>query len=438
MDKIVCATDLSPASRPIVAAAGALARALSWPVELYHVVQAPPEPPPQLLTEADMIGELYRSAEAMIAEQAACLAACGVAVTTTIEIGLGRGIVRHASDVDAGLLVLGTHARRGAARFFLGSVAERTIQHAPCPVLVVPPRASGRLVAAPSAPGPMKVLVGVDFSRASDAALDWLHTFQLRVPCDARLIHLYAPPSEHQRLGVEPPEPFEASPEVVTVLARDLRAHVQRRLGMNAAVRIRPSWGDDGTSPAWEAETDDADLLVIGASQTRRSAALATVRGSRVPVLCVPEATLAPVETALAPVRAVLVPTDFSAGGNAAVAAACRLLLAGGGDIVLAHVARPDGPGLDPDRQNELETCLLGLLPSDLDTKAVHARTFVTADKSPATAIVQAVWRFAPDVVVMSAHGHANVRPDHRAPTTDHVMRHSPKPVMVVPAASER
>jgi nucleotide-binding universal stress UspA family protein len=35
------------------------------------------------------------------------------------------------------LVVMGTHGRRGMRRMVLGSVAERFVRHAPCPVLLV-------------------------------------------------------------------------------------------------------------------------------------------------------------------------------------------------------------------------------------------------------------------------------------------------------------
>ncbi len=50
-------------------------------------------------------------------------------------------IAQLAADVEADLLVVGTHGRRGVPRLILGSVAEATLRLAPCPVLVVRPKA---------------------------------------------------------------------------------------------------------------------------------------------------------------------------------------------------------------------------------------------------------------------------------------------------------
>jgi nucleotide-binding universal stress UspA family protein/CBS domain-containing protein len=54
-----------------------------------------------------------------------------------------RGIVEVAHDLGADLIVMPTHGRRGLPRFFLGSVAERVVREAPCPVLTVRPAAAG-------------------------------------------------------------------------------------------------------------------------------------------------------------------------------------------------------------------------------------------------------------------------------------------------------
>jgi nucleotide-binding universal stress UspA family protein len=50
-----------------------------------------------------------------------------------------HSIVQLASDVGAALIVIGTHNPKGIERLLLGSVAESTVRHARCPVLVIPP-----------------------------------------------------------------------------------------------------------------------------------------------------------------------------------------------------------------------------------------------------------------------------------------------------------
>jgi nucleotide-binding universal stress UspA family protein len=50
-------------------------------------------------------------------------------------------IAQLAADLEADLVVVGTHGRRGLSRMLLGSSAEATVRLAPCPVLVVRPKA---------------------------------------------------------------------------------------------------------------------------------------------------------------------------------------------------------------------------------------------------------------------------------------------------------
>lgn len=49
-------------------------------------------------------------------------------------------IAQLAADLEADLIVVGTHGRRGLRRLLLGSVAEGVVRHAPCPVFVVRPK----------------------------------------------------------------------------------------------------------------------------------------------------------------------------------------------------------------------------------------------------------------------------------------------------------
>jgi nucleotide-binding universal stress UspA family protein len=46
-------------------------------------------------------------------------------------------IARRAKKLRASMIVMGSHGRTGLSRFFLGSVAERTLRYAKCPVLIV-------------------------------------------------------------------------------------------------------------------------------------------------------------------------------------------------------------------------------------------------------------------------------------------------------------
>lgn len=80
-----------------------------------------------------------------------------------------REILAQAEANHAGLIVIGSHGRSGFQRLLLGSITEKVLRSARCPVMVVPPRATS-----PAAPGDRpfaRILCPVDFSCDAIAAL---------------------------------------------------------------------------------------------------------------------------------------------------------------------------------------------------------------------------------------------------------------------------
>jgi nucleotide-binding universal stress UspA family protein len=191
---------------------------------------------------------------------------------------------------------------------------------------------------------------------------------------------------------------------------------------------------------ASEAEAEGADLLVVGTSQHRiGSMGLGTMVSADLPVLCVPARLGATGAAApqIMPLRTLMVPTDLSALGNAAVAHACRMLAATGGTIFLCH-AVSDPRGLTLAERDELQWKLLELVPAEAPRLAIRARAFIQESGPPADAIVQAARRLGCDGIVMSSHGRSGLSGALLASVAEAVVRQSPVPVTVVSArASE-
>jgi len=436
MQTILCPIDLTDGSQRTLDVAADLAARLKSSIELLHVIHSPPGLPAEYLVDVALL-DVRDGARASLARKADELAARRVQARVHVSLDrVGEGILRRARETGAGLIVVGSHTRHAAARLFLGSTAERLVRTAPCPVVVVPPLAGTPPAIPAGPPRPLRLVAGIDLSPASDAVLSWLRTVSATTPCDLRLLHLYSPPREHERLGLSPPDPFEADPDVLAVLARELKARVVGALGDEpTTIRVRPWWGGEQNPLAWEAETDEADFLVVGASPRRHARALSAIRGATLPVICVPTAPAQDgVPAVLAPVRSVLVTTDFSPQGNAAVNEAYRLLLGTGGDVTLLHVTEKDKVGLDDQRAAELEACLLALVPEGSTSHAVRSRAVVVADADPAGAIIKSIHRLGPDLVVMSSHG-SDLRHAIHGSVTEKVLSAAVKPVLVVPAA---
>jgi nucleotide-binding universal stress UspA family protein len=89
----------------------------------------------------------------------------GVRATSVAVRGRAKEVLTHASE-DAELLVVGTRSAGALSRGILGSVSASLLHHAHCPVVVVPePRDEPT--------GARRVVVGVDHSTSSLAALAW-------------------------------------------------------------------------------------------------------------------------------------------------------------------------------------------------------------------------------------------------------------------------
>ena len=143
--RIVVATDFSEGSDAAMEQGFALASTLGATVDLVHVLD------PAMLTAPSSLGAMpLVDAEAImneiddaLARRAQQATAAGLVCTSDSLDGFPpREIVRHAQKVGADLIVVGTHGRTGIAHTIMGSIAERVVQRATCPVLVIPqPRA---------------------------------------------------------------------------------------------------------------------------------------------------------------------------------------------------------------------------------------------------------------------------------------------------------
>jgi len=95
--------------------------------------------PTELYAEAPgAVEDLIRKAREYTAAVKASAEAAGVPAETFIgEAETWEAIVQAAGDQAADLIVLGSHGRTGLRRLLMGSVTEKVIGSAPCPVLVV-------------------------------------------------------------------------------------------------------------------------------------------------------------------------------------------------------------------------------------------------------------------------------------------------------------
>ncbi len=138
---------------------------------------------------AEYVDQLEKSAGEALAQHTP--EAPGVRIVRQTVIGTpGEQIVDFANANAVDLICVGTHGHGGLKRFFLGSVAERVVQHAACKVLVV--RSLERdFVGKDGAPPVLsRILVPVDFSETCQMALNEAASLAARFGAELHLLHV--------------------------------------------------------------------------------------------------------------------------------------------------------------------------------------------------------------------------------------------------------
>jgi nucleotide-binding universal stress UspA family protein len=137
--------DFSEHSKKTVESATQLAVLTGARITLLHVFQVPNYPAAfyqGLYTEHEQVkiqvDLLKREANAQLALVIELIVDRGVEAQPLLRIGNPYDeIVNAAKEIRADLIVIGSHGHAGLERFLVGSTAERVVQYAPCPVLVV-------------------------------------------------------------------------------------------------------------------------------------------------------------------------------------------------------------------------------------------------------------------------------------------------------------
>jgi nucleotide-binding universal stress UspA family protein len=137
---LLVAHDFSPDSDAALDRAIELAKALAADLHVVHVFQTPVEAlsPYEIPMPPSLIDEVQAAARRRLDVVAAQAREAGIEVGAHVRDGSPAAqIVSLAREVGADLIVMGTRGLTGLPHVLLGSVAERTVRIAPCPVLTV-------------------------------------------------------------------------------------------------------------------------------------------------------------------------------------------------------------------------------------------------------------------------------------------------------------
>jgi universal stress protein A len=137
---ILVPLDFSDHSSKALDTAIGLAKTLGAELHLVHVLHFPIQvaAPGQVAVPQDLWTEIRRAAARRLEESSQTVSSAGLAAQTHLTEGPNaQAIVGLAETLGADLIVMGTRGHSGLKHIMLGSVAERTVRLAPCPVMTV-------------------------------------------------------------------------------------------------------------------------------------------------------------------------------------------------------------------------------------------------------------------------------------------------------------
>ncbi len=162
--------------------------------------------------------------------------------TMVVEGHAVSAIVQTAEEIDASVIVMGTHGRSGLNRLMLGSVTERVLHETSRPLLTVRP--SDRAVEAASAPPTILCPVSRrdDTLEVLEQAIDFAESIGARIS----ILHVR-----------------ESSGDIDGGALRDLESWIPERLRANTSITMLE--GDPAEVVIEHARSSNADLIIIGA-----------------------------------------------------------------------------------------------------------------------------------------------------------------------------
>ena len=136
--RILVPTDFSPCSQDAVRYAAVLAKRFGASISVLHVIETLSYTLTESLQWVDLYAHVRTLVEPMMDGLVRDLREQKFTAVGTLIQGVAYDeIVKKAKEESADLIVMGTHGRRGMRHLLMGSVAERVVRAAPCPVLTV-------------------------------------------------------------------------------------------------------------------------------------------------------------------------------------------------------------------------------------------------------------------------------------------------------------
>jgi nucleotide-binding universal stress UspA family protein len=261
IERIICPVDFSEYSTKAYDYAYSLAKHYGAKLFLEHVVQPlsatyPYYTYPDPAAYDVLYWDLSADAEKRLKELATSHARNGLEPEWVIRKGLASdAILSFAEEQSASLIVMGTHGRRGLDRVAMGSVTERVLRKAHCPVLAVRKPAHDFVDPAEKR-DPVslhKILLCTDFSEHSLRATDYAMSLAMEYNAELTLLHVLEDlPGSADLQG--------ATREAMDALAKPVPPDARNWCTIKCVVRIGKPY-QEIVQLALEAQSD---LVVLG------------------------------------------------------------------------------------------------------------------------------------------------------------------------------
>ena len=248
--KILCPHDFFPPSETALAYAVSLARTFYARIRIVHVVPPATSYFPQ--DKGEVVKSAYEESQLRLASIATAVKAAGVHASAEVRLGeIDREILNAADEYKADLMVAATHGRRGFQHWLIGSTCERLLKRAHVPILTIGPVKRPR-----DASNFKRILIGIDFSDASEEVASWGFSIAKKFQSDVTLLHV-------ADLAVgDIPKPYKSS--LLEGIRLELEQFVPSDAEACSKVTRRVEFGMPFQHILKLAQSGKADLIVIG------------------------------------------------------------------------------------------------------------------------------------------------------------------------------
>jgi len=258
---ILCPIDFSEFAHRALDHAASIARSRDARLTVLHVFQTAPvmDLPPLEMTDAErkhLMEKVTHFTSHLPREMRVELR-----VEETPDVH--EEILAQAARTHADLLVVGSHGRSGFQRLLLGSITEKLLRTAPCPLMVVPRRAPDVAVDTPVRF--RRILCPVDLSEGSRRALEYASAFATDAAAQLVLLHVFEIPAQLHELSV--PAALDVDrlrSEAEAAGARRLREFVPEQTAGTGAIETLVREGRAYREILKVASERAVDLIVMG------------------------------------------------------------------------------------------------------------------------------------------------------------------------------